>query len=219
MRKGTTALQNVQLLKWCREYRSSVGLEPALRVPRRNAEPTTGTCSTLLPSIRFLGSAGACGPLRLDRFSPYFEQSEPSSVFATSAPLGSYRYLYPFDGRHSAASPTTSTSTTLPSNDPRGFADDVIRYVAGWQKNRESGTLTATRRADGHLRLDDTSYVGDNVESVVLGGLEQAAYEFCDRAHQHRTRSNRTSGSRFPAASPSNRRRFARSSSLPSPIS
>ena len=36
MRKGTTGLQNIQLLKWCKEYGVAAALEPALRLPGRD---------------------------------------------------------------------------------------------------------------------------------------------------------------------------------------
>ena len=196
IRKGTTSLQNIQLLKWCREYQVSADWNLLYGFPGETQSDYRNMLD-LLPSLRFLGPPAACGPLRLDRFSPYFEQSEKFGLRNLRA-LASYHYLYPFDDDSLRRIAYYFDFDHAPESDPRGHADEVIRYVGWWQKNREAGTLTATRRSDGQLRLDDTR-ASATVTSVVLGGLEQAAYEFCDRAHSTDA-IERHLKQRFPAA-------------------
>jgi ribosomal peptide maturation radical SAM protein 1 len=180
MRKGTTALQNIQLLKWCREYQVSSEWNLLYGFPGETRDDYQQILD-LLPSIRFLGPPSACGPLRLDRFSPYFDHAASYGLHNVRA-LRSYQFLYPFPPETLRRIAYYFDFDYAPGSDPRGLADDVIRYVQEWQQNREAGTLTATRRTDGRLRLDDTRGTAAR-PSVVLGGLEQAAYEFCDRAH------------------------------------
>ena len=180
VRKGTTALQNIQLLKWCREYDISSEWNLLYGFPGETRDDYREILA-LLPSIRFLGPPSACGPLRLDRFSPYFDRPAEFGLRNLKA-LGSYRYLYPFAPETLRRIAYYFDFDYAPESDPRGFADDVIRYVQGWQNDRETGALTATRRADGQLGLDDRRATATML-GVVLGGLEQAAYEFCDRAH------------------------------------
>ena len=60
--------------------------------PARPGKTTTRYLE-VLPAIRFLPPPGACGPLRLDRFSPYF--ADPQSFgLRDLRPVSAYRYLY-----------------------------------------------------------------------------------------------------------------------------
>ena len=180
MRKGTTALQNIQLLKWCREYEVASEWNLLYGFPGERRDDYRAILE-LLPAIRFLGPPSACGPLRLDRFSPYFNHPEEFGLRRVRA-LGSYRHLYPFGPDALRRIAYYFDFDYAFDSDPSGFAQEVIRYVEEWQRNRETGTLTATRCTDGQLRLDDTR-TSATLPSVVLGGLEQDAYEYCDRAH------------------------------------
>jgi ribosomal peptide maturation radical SAM protein 1 len=180
IRKGTTALQNIQLLKWCREYGVSSEWNLLYGFPGETREDYQEILA-LLPSIRFLGPPSACGPLRLDRFSPYFDQAEQFGILQIRA-LKSYRYLYPFSDDVLRRIAYYFDFDHAPETDPSGHAADVIRYVQAWQGNLERGTLTASRRPDGRLRLDDSRSTATTPQ-IVFGGLEQLAYELCDRAH------------------------------------
>lgn len=179
MRKGTTALQNIQLLKWCREYQVSSEWNLLYGFPGETRADYQETLE-LLPAIRFLGPPCACGPLRLDRFSPYFDHPKEFGLHRVRA-LRSYEYLYPFDRESQHRLAYYFDFDYMPGHDPRGLSDDVIRYVQAWQRDPEPGALIARRLPDGQLRLDDTR--AGATRTVVMGGLEQAAYESCDRAH------------------------------------
>src|SRR5262245_3308028 len=154
MRKGTTALQNIQLLKWCLEYEISAEWNLLYGFPGETKEAYQEMLE-LLPVIRFLPPPYACGPLRLDRFSPYFDHPDQFGVQNIRA-LSTYRYLYPFPQDALRNIAYYFDFDYAPDRDPRGFADDVIRYAREWKQNPESGTLTAQRCADGSLLLTDT---------------------------------------------------------------
>ncbi len=96
MRKGTTALRNVQLLKWCREYSIAVDWNLLYGFPGE-ADEDYEEIIALLPKIRHLQLASACGPIRLDRFSPYFEQANAFGLHELK-PIAPYRFLYPVEG-------------------------------------------------------------------------------------------------------------------------
>jgi hypothetical protein len=63
MRKGTTALRNVQLLKWCREYGVAVDYNILYGFPGETADDYQQMLD-LLRSIAFLGGPSATGPVR-----------------------------------------------------------------------------------------------------------------------------------------------------------
>ena len=178
MRKGTTGLRNVQLLKWAQEYGITVDWNILYGFPGETPEDYRQVLE-MLPSLRFLRAPCATGPIRLDRFSPY--HNKPAEFGLTNVrPLSTYRYLYPFDEatlNRIAYYFDFDYELTL---NPKGYAAEVINYANQWSRNPEHGTLRAVENRDGELLLFDTRQ--DAVmRELKLAGAERAAYEFCDQ--------------------------------------
>jgi ribosomal peptide maturation radical SAM protein 1 len=177
MRKGTTGLRNIQLLKWAKECGIVVEWNLLYGFPGETPEDYADILR-LLPAIRFLRPPCAVGPIRLDRFSPYYD-SPAEFGLANVRPILAYHYLYPAaDG----ALPRIAYYFDFdyePGVDPTGYAADVIAYITAWQGNPESGVLSATAGADGGLVLADNRSDA-TVPQLTLSGLERAAYEYCD---------------------------------------
>jgi hypothetical protein len=78
MQKGTTGLKNIQLLRWCQE----LGMEPLWNIiygfPGESPSEYV-RMARLLPLLTHLGPPQSCGPIRLDRFSPYFNHPDVGS--------------------------------------------------------------------------------------------------------------------------------------------
>jgi ribosomal peptide maturation radical SAM protein 1 len=177
MRKGTTGLRNIQLLKWCKEYGIEVDWNILYGFPGETKEDYDAMLA-LLPAIRFLQPPGACGPIRLDRFSPYFE--DPKAFGLTNVrPIKPYRYLYPFSDEtlqklayyfdYDYETPRTFQS----------YAADVVAYAHAWKHSPETGTLTSSQQLTGELVLTDTR--SDAFQpTYTLTGLEAAVYSYCD---------------------------------------
>jgi ribosomal peptide maturation radical SAM protein 1 len=180
MRKGTTALQNIQLLKWCREYGVQADWNILYGFPGETAQDYADILR-LLPAIRFLGPPAAWGPIRLDRFSPYFEDPHAFGL-RNVRPIRAYNYLYPFDARSLGRIAYYFDFDYQPGLNPSGYAAEVIAYVKDWQQQPEMGQLQSVCGSDDNLVLLDTR-AGATQPHVVLSGLEQAAYELCDAAH------------------------------------
>ena len=178
MRKGTSALQNVQLLKWCREYGVVAEWNLLYGFPGETAEDYQQMLE-LLPSLRHLGAPTACGPLRLDRFSPYFERPAEFGLRNLRA-IESYKHLYPLDAQALSRISYYFEFDYEPARDPALYAAPVIAHVQHWQTSPERGGLNARRLPDGQLRLEDTRS-NATTPAVTLGGLEQVAYEYCDQ--------------------------------------
>jgi ribosomal peptide maturation radical SAM protein 1 len=177
MRKGTTALRNIQLLKWCREY----GITPEWNLlhgfPGETREDYQAMLA-MLPAIRFLPPPSGIGPVRLDRFSPYFNR--PSEFGLRNVrPIASYSYLYPFSTESLQRIAYYFDFDYAPEVDPAGAASEAIAYIRGWQADPERGCLTQLTRPDGSLLLLDTRS-GASQPQVALSGLEQSVYEYCD---------------------------------------
>jgi ribosomal peptide maturation radical SAM protein 1 len=93
MRKGVTALQNIQLLKWCTE----LGVRPYWNVlwgfPGEPPEDYQ-RMADIIPLLTHLVPPIGFGGLRLDRFSPNFFDAEQLG-FTNVRPLPAYRHVYP----------------------------------------------------------------------------------------------------------------------------
>ncbi|HEV8582709.1 MAG TPA: RiPP maturation radical SAM C-methyltransferase [Thermoanaerobaculia bacterium] len=95
MRKGETGLQNIQLLKWCRE----LGLRPNWNFlwgfPGEPIEEYE-RMARLVPLLTHLTPPQAARRIRLDRFSPNFELGAELG-FEDVAPCPAYQAVYPLE--------------------------------------------------------------------------------------------------------------------------
>jgi ribosomal peptide maturation radical SAM protein 1 len=178
IRKGTTGLRNIQLLKWCRQYGIAVDWNLLYGFPGETREDYDRILE-LLPAIRFLPPPCACGPLRLDRFSPYF--ADPKSFgLRDLRPASAYRYLYDVAAASLARIAYYFDFDYEDSKDPRDASAEVRAYVDGWTAAPEAGAVFAVPSGDGGLRLIDTR-TDASMPMVDLEPCEAAAYAFCDR--------------------------------------
>jgi len=180
MRKGTTALRNIQLLKWAQEYSITVEWNILYGFPGETREDYAQMLE-MLPSIRFLRHPCAAGPIRVDRFSPYHTTPADFGLINVR-PMAIYGYLYPFDGESLSRIAYYFDFDYSPETNPTGYASEVVAYAAEWQRNPERGTLQSIRRHDGALTLLDTRS-NATLKELTLTGLEQSAYEYCDELH------------------------------------
>lgn len=155
MRKGTTALQNVQLLKWCAEY--GVVAEWNFLYGFPGEAPADYTAMTgLIDAIGHLTPPSGHGPLRLDRFSPY--HVDPMSFGMTSVrPFAPYEYLYD-------AAPQELMRIAyyfeFDYGDGRdlGYVAPALDRVLAWAATDSTGTLTLRPQGDGSAIVLDTRY-------------------------------------------------------------
>jgi len=179
MRKGTGALDNIQVLKWCREYGIRAEWNVIYGFPRERRADYDQVLR-LLPAIRFLPPPSACGPIRMDRFSPMFRSPSAFGI-RNLRPSAPYKTLYPFDDDTLMRIAYYFDYDYEPSADPTGCAEQMIRRVNEWQRHPETGCLHAVDRDGGGLVLLDRR--SDAVRrDVVLRGRDREAYNYCDRA-------------------------------------
>ena len=182
MRKGTTGLRNVQLLKWCKEYGVRVDWNILYGFPGETRDDYSSMLE-MLPAIDFLDPPVACGPIRMDRFSPYFE-SPDGFGFSNVRPIQTYSYLYPFEKESLMKVAYYFDFDYRLAVAPEAYATEVIKYAEAWRRQPERGLLCSIRRPDGGLLLRDTRAAA-TIPEVELSGLEQAAYEYCDQVRSN----------------------------------
>lgn len=94
MRKGVTAFQNIQLLKWCAESDVKVIYNLIWGFPGEKPEDYQNTID-LIPLITHLRPPVGSGMIRIDRFSPNFNTHRELG-FGEISPFPAYEYVYPF---------------------------------------------------------------------------------------------------------------------------
>jgi ribosomal peptide maturation radical SAM protein 1 len=92
MRKGCTAIQNVQTLKLAAEHGLFVEWNFLTGFPGERTDHYE-RMARLIPHLSHLQPPNAIGRVRADRFSPYFER--PAEFGVTITPNAAYPYIYP----------------------------------------------------------------------------------------------------------------------------
>ena len=182
--KGANSLQNLQTLKWLSEPGIEVKWNVLYGFPGENAEDYHALAD-LIPSIYHLAPPMAVGRVRLDRFSPYFEDPEgngmanprPNAAFAFSYPfppdvLGRMAYYYEYD--------------YADGRDPTDYFAPVLAQIETWQSLYGTVTLRQYDRPDGVLILTDTRPGAAEFQRR-LRGLAREVYLYCDSGRSLKT--------------------------------
>lgn len=177
MRKGTTGLQNVQLLKWCREHGVRAEWNVLYGFPGETPQDYEEMLD-LFAAIWFLDPPGAYGPVRLDRFSPYHEDAEAFGLQGVR-PIASYRHLYPFGDEATARIAYYFDYDHADGRDPLDYARPVIDRIRAWQADDTRGGLWRVSAPSGRVAIVDDRY--GQRRTRVLEGWEAVAYDACDR--------------------------------------
>jgi ribosomal peptide maturation radical SAM protein 1 len=190
MRKGTTRLRNVQLLKWCRE----VGIHPSwnllLGFPGESDEDYRDV-PALCGRLTHLVPPEHVGAARADRFSPFFEtpgelgiaglRHEPAydHVYAglPVADRADIAYHFRIEAEAPMAGPETAASVHAAVDAWRAAHRRSASLVARWDGDHL--VVTDTRGdSDGHPGADAGPSVVrldlDDVESATLLAIDQA---------------------------------------------
>jgi ribosomal peptide maturation radical SAM protein 1 len=176
MKKGVTALQNIQLLVWCREY----GVEPywnyLVGFPGEEESSYSGK-SSLIAKVRHLTPPQSVFQLRFDRFSPYF--TTPSRFGVSSLePYPSYSFIYHRVSRQEVARLAYYFVAEY-SNKPRieTYTSELFDAVKYWQAEADSFLLTDIVQS-GMTMVFDTRYP-DSAKLIVLKGLYHYIFNQC----------------------------------------
>jgi hypothetical protein len=153
MRKGVSAAQNLNLLRWCRYYGMDVGWNIIWGFPGETAEQYAEQAA-IVPHLRHLQPPRGAGRLWLERFSPLYAD-EATFPLRSRAPEQSYRYVYPDDVNLGRAAYFFEYDPVDPL--PDAAYEDLDREVRAWQaawSGDERPSLTY-RSTPGFLQIYD----------------------------------------------------------------
>jgi ribosomal peptide maturation radical SAM protein 1 len=178
MHKGTTALQNIQLLKWCREHGIRADWNVLYGFPGETADDYAAMLE-LCEDVWFLEPPGAFGPVRLDRFSPYHADPAASGL-VNIRPIAPYRYLYPFPEDAQMRIAYYFDYDHADGRRADEYAGPLLELVRRWMADEQRGGLWRTDAGDGALLLIDERPPGPR-SARRLEHWQAAAYDACDR--------------------------------------
>jgi ribosomal peptide maturation radical SAM protein 1 len=176
MRKGVSALHNIRLLKWAREYKIDVRWNVLYGFPREPHEEYRKMID-LIPSLTHLKSPGMF-PIEVQRFSPYFDQAEQLGIRITG-PDPRYKFLYPVDDEtlHDLA---FSFSHDFLDSSQSALFEDLRNAIVTWRKaySPQRVSLTLERGADFIIIRDRRP--GLPQQDYTFSGAAAALYLACD---------------------------------------
>jgi len=172
MRKGVSGLQNIRLLKWCRAADVYPVWNALYGFPNEPPEEYA-RLAELVPALTHLTPPEYAGPMRLDRFSPYFEDQRGFGIEGV-VPFPAYREIYdlPPEALHNLAYYFTFDRPDL------AYAEPFTAAVARWREEHASSELMAIDDGTRLLVCDYRAVAPSPV--TVLEGCDRAVLLACD---------------------------------------
>ncbi|HET9227615.1 MAG TPA: RiPP maturation radical SAM C-methyltransferase, partial [Thermoanaerobaculia bacterium] len=166
MRKGVKGLQNVQLLKWCKE----LGVWPHWNILwgfPGEPEEDYQRMADLLPLLHHLTPPSGMSPICLERFSPNFDQSAEMG-FEDVRPADAYAHVYPFPAGDLAELAYFFQCRHRDGRDVVSYTRLLRQRIVEWRQVYGECELTAVDRGD-HLLVCDTRPAAVRPLSIVQG--------------------------------------------------
>lgn len=179
MRKGVTALQNVQLLKWCKQ----LGVQPLWNLLYGfpgESEKDYEEMMPLMQSIMHLPPPGGQGAIRLDRFSPYFQ--DPASFGLINArPMAVYKFLYPFPDDDLKDIAYFYQYEFADGLDPNSYVGPTLQQLDVWRAATAVGANLASHSPSRETLVIEDTRPNAVQRRAVLRGWQKELYDFCDQ--------------------------------------
>ncbi len=175
--KGANAVQNLQTLKWFSEHEIEVKWNVLYGFPGENPADYAALAE-LVPSIVHLAPPLAVGRVRLDRFSPYFEDPAAHGM-ANPRPNKAFPYVYPFPDDVLRRMAYYYEYDYADGRNPLDYAAPALVEIETWQSLNRTVTLRMWDRPDGVLILTDTRPCAAQLQRR-LTGLDREIYLYCD---------------------------------------
>ena len=178
MRKGVRSLQNIQLLKWCKEF----GVHPCWNLiwgfPGEPPEEYA-RMAELIPLLTHLSPPGGHGAIRLDRFSPNYEKAEQFGLVNVT-PAPAYGYIYPLAPEAVANLAYHFTFDYRVPQDVESYTQPVAEQIEAWKAAYPHSTLFSLDTGTTLLICDLRPVASECL--TVLTELQRVLYLACDSA-------------------------------------
>lgn len=179
MRKGVTMLQNVQTLKWCKE----LGIDVAWNVIW--GFPGETPCdyeefAAVVPLLTHLQPPGLRAPIRLDRFSPYFEQAQDFGI-TNVRPHLAYDHLYDLPASAIANLAYFFRFDYADRRQVAQYTASLLEQLDAWAQHHATSHLLYVDN-ENHLLIWDLRRAARRTLQL-FDGLHREVLLECDRMH------------------------------------
>jgi ribosomal peptide maturation radical SAM protein 1 len=184
MRKGVTAIQNIQLLKWCAEKEIDVVWNLLYGFPGENADHYRQILNTMT-LIYHYQPPETVNRLMVQRFSPYFFDPDRLGI-RNLKPLEFYSYIYPDSVKLSEIAYSFDYCLPHHQQDPETYIGPVRERMHRWKQSfSEKKTFFRFRKGKNFIELLDNRPLPNEDRSIrrtLLNDLKSIIFEFCDPA-------------------------------------
>jgi len=171
MRKGSSVLINVRLLKWARYYGIRVSWNLLAGFPGETDEDYEEQLR-LIPLLYHLEPPSGCQRIWLERFSPYY--TDESFAIANKWPEEFYRHIYPSHLDHAKIA-------YFFSYEPTGISDLTVKAmnvaIDTWTERDSMDASLVMQRLPGRLAIIDKRT--EDARRLVLTDWRAEAYDAC----------------------------------------
>lgn len=185
MKKGVSMLQNVQLLKYTREFGLTTVWNYLYGFPGEDPKEYEKAVETVR-AITHLEPPNGVGPIRLDRFSPYFDLASEHGI-RNVRPWASNRMIYQTlsdEARMQIAYQFDFDYET--PIDPNEYARALRHEVFQWRNEKDESEFFAVDKGEHLMLVDFRPFAGDD-NLIVLTGLEKRLFQFCSQLRSRAT--------------------------------
>jgi ribosomal peptide maturation radical SAM protein 1 len=175
MGKGVSALQNIQLLKWCKELGMKVSWNILWGFPGEDPQEFH-RMAELLPYLTHLPSPQAACRIRLDRFSPNYEMAKQFGITKVKA-HPAYFQIYPFAQEAVSNLAYYFDYDYNDQHDVMSYTNDLWHEVKKWCDLEGQSDLFFVDNGS-HLLIWDLRPASQH-PLTVLSGIQRTLYEQC----------------------------------------
>jgi len=178
MGKGTTALENIQFLKWCEEFGIHCIWLFLYGFPGESPDDYTQMAANI-PSLIHLTPPVVFRRFRVDRFSPYFD-SPAKYGLCNLRPALAYSRIYPFDEEGLSR---LAWYFDYDLKDTRDFTYTVplLDGLKVWQQRDPRWGFYLTQDKECVFLWDFRPNSSHCL--TILSGVQKRIYQFCDQIH------------------------------------
>lgn len=177
MKKGVSAIQNIQLLKLCRQHGIDASWNLLYGFPGETDQDYR-EMAALMPALYHLRPPRCLAPIRLDRFSPNFNQADQLGL-AEVRPFAMYRFLYPLPPEGIANLAYFFEYKYRDGRNAHKVAAQLERPFQVWRANK-GGDLVKEYGQDAELTIVDTRPEHPH-KRYPFRGMQRELYDFCDQ--------------------------------------
>ena len=190
MRKGTTAMQNIQLLKWCKEIGINVFWVLLYGFPGEDPADYR-RMAVLIDQLTHLEPPQVMQAIRLDRFSPNFVSAKDLG-FCNVRLDRSYRLIYDEDETNLSELAYYFECDYVDGRQPLDYVAETKQAVRRWCNQAGGQGLIYIDRGD---QLDVWDYRPISQRRLnILNGVDREVYLYCDSQRSARAVETFTEG-------------------------